>query len=76
MSDNERLEVIKEIFGIQQMQTFSDRKNIVFNLDDLGWLIEQAEKVERYEKALLEIANSPYGLREVMVNTAQKALVK
>jgi hypothetical protein len=41
---------------------------------DEDWLVKQAEKAERYEKSLLEIANSSYGLREVMVNIAKKAL--
>jgi uncharacterized coiled-coil protein SlyX len=32
------------------------------------------ERAERYEDALIEIANSPYGLREVMVKIAKEAL--
>jgi hypothetical protein len=28
-----------------------------FTVDDLKWLVEQAEKVERYERALNDIAN-------------------
>ena len=50
MTDKERLE------RIIQMQydgyTIWDMSE-----DDLVWLIEQAEKAERYEKALREIAN-------------------
>ena len=47
---SERLEEIKEIFGVHKMQTFADRKTIPFNLDDIEWLIEQVERVQELEK--------------------------
>ena|SRR5690625_4284212 len=45
----ERLEVIKEVYDIQVMQTFSDRETVPFNLNDIRWLIEQAERVQELE---------------------------
>ncbi len=37
-------------------------------------IAQQAIKIERYEKALKEIAEMPYGLREDMVKKAKKVL--
>lgn len=45
MTEQERLEAVKKTFGDK------------FIHSDIKWLIEQAEKVGKYEKALLEIAN-------------------
>lgn len=39
-----------------------------------GQYHELLEKMERYEQALKEIANTPFNLRENMVNISRKAL--
>lgn len=44
------------------------------NVDLYGSYNELIDKVERYENALREIAEMPYGLREVMVKKAKEAL--
>ena len=46
----ERLEVIKEIFDIHILQTFSDRETVPFNMKDIEWLIEQAKRVQELEE--------------------------
>jgi len=54
MNDKERLEMIK---GIQKrIKEHQEKGQNVSNLhsDYVDWLIEQAEKVERYEKAIKE----------------------
>lgn len=38
------------------------------------YIDELEETIIRYEKALKEIAETPYGLREVMVKNAKEAL--
>lgn len=57
LSDKERLQMIK---GIQKrIKECQEKGQNVSNLhsDYVDWLIEQAEKAERYEKALREIAS-------------------
>lgn len=54
MSDKERLEYIEE--QVQELLTLADSEgcgeaNLLAIYNDMVWLIEQAEKVERYEKA-------------------------
>lgn len=51
---NKELEEIKELFEIHKIQTFADRKTIPFNLDDIEWLIKQAERVEELEELLIQ----------------------
>ncbi|MDR4318410.1 Uncharacterised protein [Niallia circulans] len=46
--------------------------NIVVQIN--GQYHELLKKMERYEKALKEIANMPFNLRENMVNISRKAL--
>ena len=54
-NDKERLEVIKEVYDIQAMQTFSDRETVPFNLNDIRWLVEQSERVQELEEELQEL---------------------
>ena len=63
MSDKERLEYIEE--QVQELLTLADSEgcgeaNLLAIYNDMIWLIEQAEKVERYEKALKTIAEHQY----------------
>ena len=44
-----KLEVIKN-------ESLRDEKGVIVHFTNFKWLIEQAEKVERYEKALKDIA--------------------
>jgi hypothetical protein len=60
MSDKERLEYIEE--QVQELLTLADSEgcgeaNLLAIHNDMIWLIEQAEKVERYEKVLKQIAS-------------------
>lgn len=62
-----RLEKIKVIHTkANDACASNDQDTILYSLNTLfydehtDWLIEQAEKVERYEKALKEIAEEPY----------------
>ena len=55
---SERLEEIKETFGVHKIQTFADRKTIPFNIDEIDWLIEQVVFFKKkFKKMLFSLYN-------------------
>lgn len=66
MSDKKQLCVIKEARKRILAEEDLQKKYIfLYSFDKLGyldWLIEQAEKVERYKQALVEISNADWNL--------------
>ncbi|MGM7720548.1 hypothetical protein [Metabacillus sp. Hm71] len=52
MTDKERLEEIKKVAGLDYLIGGTKVE------EHWDWLIKQAEKVERYEKVLAEVADS------------------
>jgi len=48
----DRLECIDETYQNNKKQTFANRESIPFNRNDIGWLIQEVEKLRMHERSL------------------------
>ena len=70
MKDKERLEEIKELvkkiesilYDEWHQQELTNLIESLYYAGHVGWLIKQAEKIERYKQALEEISNADFPL--------------
>jgi hypothetical protein len=63
---------------VQQIkeESLSSGKGIIVHIDNFKWLIEQAEKVERYEETLRRIKSRSTSLDRIDIHRIAQEVIK